>query len=410
MQTLMNKRVIRKRFGHLRSELDERGCRIWAATEAALIGFGGVRMVSEATGLAESTVRLGKQELRMPKPRKAVTLERRVRRSGGGRKGMGVTDPKLPELLERLVEPSSRGHPMSPLRWTLKSTRRLAEQLKAQGHPVSHAKVGQILDELGYSLQGTRKVKEGADHPDRNAQFEHIAQKVSEFQRRRQPVVSVDTKKKELVGHFAHAGQEYRRKGKPVGVRVHDFVDPELGQAIPYGVYDMTANAGWVSVGVDHDTAEFAVQTVRTWWRQMGGRKYAQAKELLITADGGGSNASRNRLWKYALQQLSDETGLKISVCHFPPGTSKWNKIEHRLFSWITQNWRGKPLTSHAVIVNLIANTTTQTGLRIEAALDKGTYPKGIKVTNEQMAALKIKPSDFHGEWNYAVEPRSVNR
>ena len=407
VQTPINKRVIQERYGHLRSELDERGRRIWAATEAALIGFGGIRLVSQATGLAESTVGLGKDELRTAKPRKAVTLERRVRRSGAGRKAMTVTDPKLPGQLERLVDPSSRGHPMSPLRWTLKSTRRLAQELTAQGHPVSHAKVGQILDDLGYSLQGTRKVKEGADHPDRNAQFEHIAQKVCAFQRRGQPVVSVDTKKKELVGNFANAGQEYRRKGRPVGVRVHDFVDAELGKAIPYGVYDMTANAGWVSVGVDHDTAQFAVQTLRTWWRQMGRRQYGQARELLITADGGGSNASRNRLWKHALQHLSDETGLKISVCHFPPGTSKWNKIEHRMFCWITENWRGKPLTSHAVIVNLIANTTTQAGLKIKAALDTGSYPKGIKVTNEQMAALNITLSDFHGEWNYTVEPRA---
>jgi len=406
----MNKQVIQKRFGQLGSELDERGRRIWAATEAALIGFGGVRLVSQATGLAESTVRLGKQELRTPKPRNTVALERRVRRHGAGRKALAVTDPKLPGKLERLVAPEARGHPMSPLRWTLKSTRKLAAELTTQGHPVSHAKVGQLLDALGYSLQGTRKVKEGTTHPDRNAQFEHIAQQVSQCQRRGQPVVSVDTKKKELVGPFANAGREYRRKGQPVGVRVHDFVDPELGKAIPYGVYDLTANAGWVSVGVDHDTAAFAVQTLRTWWQQMGRRKYGQAKELLITADGGGSNASRNRLWKYALQQLADETGLKIRVCHFPPGTSKWNKIEHRMFSWITQNWRGKPLTSHAVIVNLIANTTTKAGLRIQSALDKGTYPKGIKVTNEQMAALKIIPSDFHGEWNYTVSPRSVNR
>ena len=407
VQTIMTEQVIRRRFEQLRTELDERGCRIWAASEAALIGFGGVRLVSQATGLAESTVRLGKQELRTPKPRKVLVLERRVRRSGAGRKALTFTEPELPRKLERLVEPSSRGHPMSPLRWTLKSTRKLAEELTAQGYPVSHAKVGQILDELGYSLQGTRKVKEGSDHPDRNGQFEHIAKKVSQLQSRGQPVVSVDTKKKELVGNFANSGQEFRRKGQPVGVRVHDFVDAKLGKAIPYGVYDLTANAGWVSVGVDHDTAEFAVQTVRTWWRQMGRRRYGQATELLITADGGGSNASRNRLWKYALQQLSDEIDLKISVCHFPPGTSKWNKIEHRMFCWITQNWRGKPLTSHAVIVNLIANTTTKAGLSIKAALDTGNYPKGIKVTNEQMAALKITPSDFHGEWNYTVEPRS---
>ena len=410
MMIPMDEKLVRQRFKHLESELDERGRRIWAASEAALIGHGGVRLVSSATGMAESTVRIGSRELKTKRSMRVANLPRRVRRNGGGRKALVQGDPLLPTRLEGLVEPGSRGEPMTPLRWTLKSTRRLARELTSQGHAISHAKVGQLLDELGYSLQGTRKVLEGANHPDRNAQFEHIARKVSEFQRRGQPVVSVDAKKKELVGEFANSGKEYRSKGKPIGVRVHDFIDEELGKAIPYGVYDLTANAGWVSVGVNHDTAEFAVSTVRTWWCRMGRRQYGGARELLITADGGGSNASRNRLWKHALQELANETALKISVCHFPPGTSKWNKIEHRMFCWITENWRGKPLTSHAVIVNLIANTTTKAGLRIKAALDERAYEKGIKVTDEQMEALNIRPGKFHGDWNYTILPRGQNR
>ena len=296
---------------------------------------------------------------------------------------------------------------MSPLRWACKSTRRLAAEIARGGHAASHAKIGQLLDELGYSLQGTRKTREGASHPHRNAQFEHINARVKEFQKRGQPVVSVDTKKKELIGDFANRGREYRPKGAPVAVRVHDFEDKQLGKGIPYGVYDLRANNGWVSVGMDHDTAEFAVATLREWWRRMGRRTYPKATRLLVTADGGGSNGSRNRLWKVALQQLADEIGLSISVCHFPPGTSKWNKIEHRMFSWITENWRGKPLTSHAVIVNLIANTTTKAGLRIKAAIDSQTYPVGIEVPDEEIGRLNIQPDKFHGEdWNYTISPR----
>jgi hypothetical protein len=399
--------LIRRKYKALSPELDERGKRIWAATEAALLGFGGVAVVARATGLAESTIRLGKHEFSLGRTRHPSPVERRVRRPGGGRKPLTEKDPALLKSLDRLVDPSSRGHPMSPLRWTCKSTRRLAKELTRGGHPASHTKIGKLLDQLGYSLQGTRKTREGASHPDRNAQFEHINDRVREFQRQGEPVVSVDTKKKELVGDFANRGREYRRKGQPEPVRTHDFEDKELGKGIPYGVYDMTANNGWVSVGVDHDTAEFAVATLRQWWRRMGRRTYPRATRLLVTADGGGSNGSRNRLWKLALQRFADESGLVVSVCHFPPGTSKWNKIEHRMFSWITENWRGKPLTSHAVIVNLISDTTTGAGLRIKAAMDTKAYPVGIEVTDEQMAGLNIQPDEFHGkDWNYSISPR----
>lgn len=399
--------LIRRKYKTLAAEFDERGKRIWAATEAVVLGFGGVAAVARATGLAESTIRLGKREARLGRSREAQVGERRVRRSGGGRKPLTEKDPELLKSLDRLVDPGSRGHPMSPLRWTCKSTRRLAKELARCGHAASHAKVGQLLDDLGYSLQGTRKMREGASHPDRNAQFEYINGRVKEFQRQGQPVISMDTKKKELIGDFANKGREYRRKGKPEPVRVHDFEDKELGKGIPYGVYDITANNGWVSVGVDHDTAQFAVATLRQWWRRMGRCAYPEARRLLITADGGGSNGSRNRLWKVALQEFANESGLVISVCHFPPATSKWNKIEHRMFSWITENWRGKPLTSHAVIVNLIANTTTEAGLRIRAAIDTKEYPVGIEVTDEQMSGLNIQPAPFHGEdWNYSLSPR----
>jgi len=330
-----------------------------------------------------------------------------VRRPGGGRKSLTHHDPQLVEALDALVEPGSRGDPMSPLRWTCKSTRRLAKALTQQKHPISHAKVGQLLDHLGYSLQATRKTREGASHPHRNAQFEYISQQVRAFQGRGQPVVSVDTKKKELVGDFANRGRAYRPKGQPLEVRVHDFEDPQLGKAIPYGVYDLRANQGWVSVGLDHDTAQFAVATLRQWWQRMGRPIYPQARQLLITADGGGSNGSRNRLWKVALQAFADANGLEVSVCHFPPGTSKWNKIEHRLFSCITENWRGQPLLSHAVIVKLIANTTTETGLKVRAALDQRRYPAGQKISDQEMGELNLHPADFHGQdWNYTLKPR----
>jgi hypothetical protein len=398
-------RMVRAKYQALKPELDERGRRVWAATEALSLGHGGVAAVARATGLAESTIRLGKKEL--AKPSKRLKTTRRLRHSGAGRKLLSSQDQGLLKALDALVEPTTRGDPMSPLRWTCKSTRRLAKELCRAGHPVSHTKVGHLLKELDYSLQATRKTREGTSHPDRNAQFEHINARVKDFQQRGQPVVSVDTKKKERVGDFANGGREYQPKGSPEQVRVYDFIDKHLGKAIPYGVYDMTQNCGWVSVGVDHDTAEFAVATLQRWWHQMGQRMYPQAQQLLITADGGGSNGSRLRLWKVAVQKFSDATGLEISVCHFPPGTSKWNKIEHRLFSQITENWRGRPLVSLEVIVNLIANTTTDAGLRVEAALDLNPYETGKKVSDEELAQVNLYPAEFHGnDWNYVIKPR----
>jgi len=401
---------LRQKYQLLKSELDERGRRLWAASESLVLGHGGVKAVVEATGLAENTVRRGRRELRAPTGGRPAPV-RRIRCPGGGRPPVTVADHALLPLLEGLVEPTTRGDPMSPLRWTCKSTRRLATELNRQGHRVSHTKVAQLLDQLGYSLQGTRKVQEGATHPDRNTQFEYINVHVKAFQQAGQPVVSVDAKKKELVGDFANKGREYRPKGQPPAVRVYDFVDKELGKVCPYGVYDMTSNQGWVSVGTDHDTAQFAVESLRRWWYQMGCKVYPQANRLLITADGGGSNASRNRLWKVELQRLADDTGLTISVCHFPPGTSKWNKIEHRMFCHITENWRGKPLTNHEVIVNLIGNTTTIAGLTIQAVLDQGTYPTGLKVSEQQMQTLNLHRADFHGQdWNYSIYPRQSEK
>jgi len=400
---------IKIKYEALRSELDERSRRLWAASEANVLVFGGVAAVSRATGLAESTIRIGKKELRQESEAEASARKRRVRREGGGRKPLTDKDKNLVSSLNSLVEPTTRGDPMSPLRWTCKSTRRLAAELTRQKHRVSHTKVAQLLDHLGYSLQGTRKTREGSSHPDRNGQFEYINEQVKAFQERGQPVVSVDTKKKELVGDFANKGREYQPKGQPEKVRVHDFVDKNLGKVIPYGVYDLTTNSGWVSVGIDHDTSQFAVQTLRRWWLQMGSKIYPEARQLLIIADGGGSNGSRCRLWKIELQHLADEIDLTIGVCHFPPGTSKWNKIEHRMFSHITESWRGRPLTSHEVIVNLIASTTTKTGLKIQAELDQNQYPTGIKVSDEQMKDLNVHPADFHGEdWNYTIKPRNT--
>ncbi len=388
--------TIRKKYELLHTELDERRRRLWAASEAQALGHGGVAAVAKATGLAPSTIRLGQHELRQgsePTPTPGATP--RVRHDGGGRKAREAYDPGVVRALEALVEPTTRGDPMSPLRWTCKSTRRLAAELTRQGHQISHTTVAHLLEALDYSLQGTRKTQEGSSHPDRNAQFEYLHQQMVAFQQRAQPVVSVDTKKKERVGNFAQGGREYQPHGQPETVRVHDFVDKALGKAIPYGVYDLTANQGWVSVGTDHDTAQFAVETLRRWWRSMGGPAYPGARELLVIADGGGSNASRSRLWKVELQRLADETGLQITVCHLPPGTSKWNKIEHRMFCHITENWRGRPLISHEVIVNLIAHTMTQTGLRIRAELDTGTYPTGLTVSDEQMQALDLEPASF---------------
>jgi hypothetical protein len=325
---------------------------------------------------------------------------------GGGRKPVTQHDPGLEAALEALVNPATRGHPESPLRWTCKSTGILAGELQRQNHQVSDRTVAALLKAIGYSLQANRKMREGSSHEDRNAQFEHINRRVISFQKRGEPVVSIDTKKKELVGEFKNPGQEWEPQGKPVGVNVHDFPDKKLGKAIPYGVYDMTSNEGWVSVGIDHDTAEFATASVRRWWEEMGAKRFERATKLMITADGGGSNSSRSRLWKIALQKLADQVGLCLEICHFPPGTSKWNKIEHRLFSFITKNWRGRPLTSYQVIVNLIANTTTSTGLLVKAALDTNHYETGIEVSDEELAQVKMTPATFHGEWNYTIRPK----
>jgi hypothetical protein len=398
---------IRQKFKSLSPVMDERVRRQWAAAEAKALGWGGTAAVVAATGMSHNTIGRGVRELRerARRPRQRV-VSKRIRRVGGGRKSISESDPSIREALERLVEPLTRGDPESPLRWTCKSTRKLAEELQNQGHAVGERTVAMLLHRAGYSLQSNRKVREGASHPDRNAQFEHINAEVMAFQRRGQPVVSVDTKKKELVGNFRNGGREWRPQGEPEEVRVHDFQDPALGKAIPYGVYDVTNNQGWVSVGIDHDTAKFAAETIRRWWRKMGVKRFPNAKKLLITADGGGSNGSRCRLWKVALQDLADKIGLELGVCHFPPGTSKWNKIEHRLFCHITQNWRGKPLVSHEVIVNLIANTTTQTGLTIQAELDTRRYETGITVSDNELAALRIKTARFHGEWNYIILPR----
>jgi transposase len=401
--------VIAEKFTAMESVLDERARRLWAATEARAIGRGGISRVAEATGLSRRTIRSGLSELHAPSP--PLELEAttgRTRRHGGGRKPLTEHDPKLLRALEILVDPVTRGDPMSPLRWTCKSAAKLAAELRAQGHGVSERSVNRLLHASGYSLQSNRKTIEGGDHPDRDAQFQHINKRVKVYQKQKQPVVSVDAKKKELVGRFRNGGQEWQPEGQPEGVEVYDFVKKDLGKAIPYGIYDQTTNTGWVSVGVDHDTAEFAVETIRRWWRNMGSRVYPQATRLLITADGGGSNGSRCRLWKVELQRLASETGLRISVCHFPPGTSKWNKIEHRMFCHITENWRGRPLVSREVVVNLIGHTTTETGLSVRSELDEGSYPTGREVTVEQMRGLLIRKDKFHGEWNYTILPKPV--
>lgn len=395
----MDAATIQQKFDALSHALDERSRRLWAATEAKSLGRGGIALVAQATGVSRSTITRGIRELESGE---AVETGR-VRRSGGGRKRLEEGDPTLVADLEGLLESSVLGDPQSPLRWTSKSVRKLAEQLTTMGHKASHTIVAELLHAAGYSLQGNRKAKEGRSHPDRNAQFENINRRVRAHQRRRQPVISVDTKKKELVGDFKNSGREWRPEGLPERVRVHDFKIPELGKAIPYGVYDLTRNDGWVNVGIDHDTAAFAVQSIRRWWQVMGRRAYPAATTLLITADGGGSNSSRNRLWKCELQKLADSTGLNINVCHFPPGTSKWNKIEHKMFSYITINWRGKPLTSLAVIVNLIAATTTHQGLRIRCELDERSYPKGREVTDAELANVNLRRDSFHGDWNYSV-------
>ena len=397
---------IRGKYERLLPVMNERARRRWVATEALSLGWGGITVLSAATGLTRKTIHFGIRELEAEAADPGLTLPPdRVRRAGAGRKPIAEKQPKLVAALDALVEPSTRGDPQSPLRWTCKSTRRLAEALQHQGFQVSDRKVAALLKKNGYSLQSNRKTREGKSHPDRNAQFEYINEQAQRFQRRRQPVVSVDAKKKELVGDFKNAGREWRRRGKPEEVRVHDFIDPDLGKAIPYGVYDLKHNEGWVSVGMDHDTARFATEALRRWWKKMGSKRYPNAKELLITADGGGSNGSRSRLWKAALQTLANRIGLKLRVCHFPPGTSKWNKIEHRMFSHITQNWRGKPLISHDVIVQLIAHTTTTTGLKVRAALDRRLYPTGEKVSRAEFENIQLKRDDFNGDWKYAIKP-----
>jgi len=380
--------------------------RLWAGAEAGALGWGGVTAVAAATGISRTTIAAGLREQEADRATEGVS-ERGIRRRGGGRTSVTKQDPAVVQDLDRLVAPLTRGDPQSPLRWTCKSTRKLAAELQAQGHTIGERTVAHLLRGLNYSLQANRKTTEGASHPDRNAQFAHISQQTQAFQARGQPVVSVDTKKKELVGDYRNGGREWQPKGEPVAVRVHDFVDKDLGKAIPYGVYDVTTNTGWVSVGTDHDTAEFAVETLRRWWRQMGRAVYPQANELLLLADGGGSNGVHSRLWKTELQHLANETKLRISVCHLPPGTSKWNKIEHRMFAHITQNWRGRPLVSHEVVVNVIGSTTTQTGLQIHAELDTNQYPTGRKITDAELADVQIELSPFHGEWNYTIVPKA---
>lgn len=398
--------LVKTKYGSLSPFFDERTRRYWAASEATAIGWGGVSAVAQATGLSQATIKAGIIGLEMAATSSDTALDKnRTRRAGGGRKRLVETDPGLSRALRKLLASSTRGDPQSPLLWTSKSTRHLAEELSRQGHPVSYRTVDRILHEMEYSLQGNRKTKEGANHPDRDAQFEHISQKVIAFQKRGCPVISVDAKKRELIGDFKQNGREWRPQKSPLPVRVYDFKDPKLGHAIPYGVYDQTYNEGWVSVGIDHNTAEFAVESISRWWLNMGSSVYFRAKELLITADGGGSNGSRSRLWKVSLQRLADKLGLTITVCHFPPGTSKWNKIEHRMFCHITENWRGKPLISRMVVVNLIGSTKTKSGLAIKAGLDSNKYPTGIKVTDEEFEAVNLKNDKFHGEWNYSISP-----
>src|SRR3954454_15743953 len=392
---------LQRKFASILPNLDERQRRLLAAAEARSLGYGGVRRVSRASGISHTAIQRALKQLDAPPPPAG-----HVRRPGGGRKKVRDKSPAILAALEELIAPDTRGDPMSPLRWTCKSTRQLAEALAGRGFGVSHRVVGELLHHLGYSLQANAKTREGKRSPDRDAQFRYISEVSGRYLAAGWPVISVDTKKKELVGDFKNAGREWRPKGQPEEVRVHDFPDPRVGKAIPYGVYDLAANLGWVSVGVDHDTAEFAVATLRRWWEQLGSGMYPGAKRLLVTADGGGSNGSRCRLWKLKLQEFADETGLRITVCHFPPGTSKWNKIEHRMFCHITQNWRGRPLVSREVVVNRIGHPTTQTGLAIRSELDEGSYPTGRKVSDEQMEGLSIKRDKFHGEWNYSILPR----
>jgi transposase len=394
--------AIKRRFELVSGELNERTRRLLAASEALAIGWGGISIVSRATGLSRKAISQGIKELQGEER----ANEGRIRRKGGGRKTTVSKDPSLKEELDLLVEPVTRGDPESPLRWTSKSVRKLAKELTQQGHQVSHQLVSELLHALGYSLQANRKTHEGGGHQDRDAQFEHINAQAKAFLAAEEPVISVDAKKKELVGDFKNPGREWHQQGKPEQVRVYDFPIKGVGRVTPYGVYDQGRNTGWVNVGIDHDTAEFAVESIRRWWNEVGHLQYPKAKRVLITADGGGSNGSRVRLWKWELQRLADETGLQFTVCHFPPGTSKWNKIEHRLFAWISQNWRGKPLVNYAVILKLIAATTTEAGLTVQCQLDTKRYPTGRKVSDKEMATISIQPDPFHGEWNYTILPK----
>ena len=394
---------IRHKYRALAPLLNERTRRCWAATEAQALGYGGISVVAEVMGIARGTIHAGLMEVQ---GRGTAVVPQRIRSFGGGRQHLTTKDPTLVDALNALVEPTTRGDPESPLRWTCKSTTHLAEELGRTGHPISQRSVCTLLHAQQYSLQANRKTREGTQHPDRDAQFHYINARVKQFQRAKQPVISVDAKKKELVGNFKMPGREWQPKGSPEKVNVHDFPDSALGKVIPYGVYDLAANAGWVNVGIDHDTAEFAVESIRRWWTHLGQTRYPDAKKLLVTADCGGSNSSRTRLWKVAVQQLADELQRPIYICHFPPGTSKWNKIEHRLFCFITQNWRGRPLLSRAMVVNLIASTTTRQGLTVQAMLDEHSYATGKKVADEELAALQLKPHSFHGEWNYCLLPR----
>jgi hypothetical protein len=393
--------IIREKYQVLAPELNERTLRLFAAAEAKYLGRGGISLVARAIEVSRDRISRGLQDLETEKKLEPD----RIRRPGGGRKKQVEENPALRKDLERLISPYTRGDPESPLRWTCKSVRKLAGELNRKGHQVSHSSVASLLRDMNYRLQANRKTMEGKQHPDRDAQFNYINQKARGQQRRGQPVISVDTKKKERVGGFKNAGREWRPQGDPEKVRVHDFIDKELGKVAPYGVYDLTWNNGWVSVGIDHDTAAFAVATIRQWWRKMGRPAYSKASHLLITADSGGSNGARNRLWKVELQKMANQTGLTITVCHFPPGTSKWNKIEHRMFSFITKNWRGKPLTDRATIVNLIGSTKTKEGLKIRCELDTNNYPKGIKVSDAQLETVKLKKHKFHGDWNYTIHP-----
>ena len=397
--------AIKSRFEALAPHLNERARRLFAASEAQAAGRGGIAAVAAVTGIARSTIGRGLAELRSDES----AFSRRIRRAGGGRKPKVETEPGLLDALAELVQSAIRGDPEAALLWVSKSQRHLATALAERGFTASQKLVGRLLRRLGFSLQANRKTREGSNHPDRNAQFEHINAQINAFQAAGQPAISVDTKKKELVGDFKNGGRELRPKGDPEPVRVHDFMLPELGKVAPYGVYDIAANAGWINLGITSDTAAFAVESIRRWWQELGQSRYPSADRILITADCGGSNGARVRLWKTELQTLADQTGLSITVAHLPPGTSKWNRIEHRLFAFITQNWRGKPLLTHQVIVQLIASTTTNKGLTVQCGLDKNTYDKGIKISDAEMATINITPADFHGEWNYTIKPRKLN-